>query len=131
MANTLKFSRNWAVGFIAWLGDLDLRCPPVHKEFDASDKAAVIRSEKKDRLGNFFRRAGPPQRSRGGRLRLELLDLLIAQSKLRLKGSCNYRSRTQHVDPDVAALENVPPMSSRTTGGPLLSQRILRTRGNL
>ena len=105
MANTPKLPRNRAVGFIGWLGDLDLRCPAIHKEFDAGDEAAVIRGEKKDRLGNFFRRAGPPQRSRGGGLRRELLDLLIAQSKLRLVASCNDRSRTHHIDPDVAALE--------------------------
>ena len=92
MANTPKLPRNGAVGFIGWLGDLDLRCPAIHKEFDAGDEAAVIRGEKNDRLGNFFRRAGPPQRSRGGGLRLELLDLLIAQSKLRLVASCNDRS---------------------------------------
>src|ERR1700719_2869145 len=85
----------------SWLGDLDLRRPPVHKEFDASDKAAVIRSEKKDRLGNFFRRAGPPQRSIGGGLRLELLDLLIAQSKLCLIASCNDGAWTHHVHPDI------------------------------
>ena len=92
-------------------------CPAIHKEFDAGDEAAVIRGEKKDRLGNFFRRAGPAQRSRGRGLRLELFDLLIAQSKLCLVASGNDRSRTHHVDPNVAALEVYRPCPRERSEG--------------
>jgi hypothetical protein len=46
---------------------LDLRRAAIHEEFDAVDKAPVIRREKHHRFGDFIRGAGATQgRRRGG-----------------------------------------------------------------
>ena len=71
----------------------DLRHAAVDKELDAGDVAAVIRGEEDDRLGDRIRRANAAQGRAGCGLRLELLDLGVAQAQLGLVAGRDDRAR--------------------------------------
>jgi hypothetical protein len=76
----------------------------VDEQLDAGDIAAVIRRKEYHRLGDLIGRACAAQRRGRGGLRLDLFDLLVAQTqRVRVTGR-DDRARADDVDADLAVL---------------------------
>src|SRR5260370_41843133 len=91
--------------FCCLLFDSNLRRATIHEEFNAVDKAAVIRREEHNGFGDFIRRAGATQWRRCGGLRCESFDLLVGQAKFALVGGPGHPAWADAIDANVSAFQ--------------------------